>query len=424
MTVKRNSHETYSRLLRSSFIPQVCFIAAFPTPCIEYGAERGVYVPLPFYLHIKSYTRSTTNKFVISEGGVVVYSKKQKYELTFKEAPCPICRNNKAHLLYSIDSEQAAAHILGKSAGQERRLRLASLVQRLWQGNKCDFVRCDVCQYCFAVPFVQGDNEFYALAYDTETNYPSWKWEYRETYDALQDMLHRKKAESFALLEIGAGNGSFVKRVSPALFRKENVVCIEFSEVGRRSVEAYGILCLSEDVRTLELAKFQSRFDIVCMFQVLEHLDDLDVLFECLNRITRESATFFISIPNDKRREFFDLNGIIEDIPPTHLGRFNRSNLEMLANRHGWQIIQYKREPESFVSKVISFSFYALARIAFWNNLDQIKNRFFRRCVKTITAVVCMTGFFPAIVHLRSNELGVSQWARLEKVERRADNDG
>ena len=253
---------------------------------------------------------------------MAIYSKKRQYESTSVEVPCPICLNNKAHLLYSINAEHAAAHIFGNSADREQRSRLTLLVKQLWQGDQCDFVRCDTCQYCFAVPFTQGDEAFYALAYHSQTSYQSWKWEYQETYDALRVMAPREKLVSVTLLEIGAGNGAFVKRVSPALLRKENIVCTEYSEGGRRSLADYGIYCLSQDIRTLDLAKFQTRFDIVCMFQVLEHLDNLDALFECVNRLTRESATFFIAVPNDKRREVFDRKGIIEDVPPTHVGRF------------------------------------------------------------------------------------------------------
>ena len=349
---------------------------------------------------------------------MAVYSNRQQYGIIPREVPCPICWNNNAHLLYSISSEHAVEHIFGNTADKDQRTRLKLRVEELWQGDQCDFVRCDTCEFCFAVPFIQGDNTFYALAYQSETSYQPWKWEYQETLDALHTMAHRGNFASVTLLEIGAGNGAFVKRVSPALLPKENILCTEYSKTGIRSLANYGISCLSQDIRTLDLAKLHTKFDVVCMFQVLEHLDNLDSLFECLNRITKESAAFFIAVPNDKRRGFYDRKGIIEDVPPTHVGRLTQVSLEILANRHGWKITQHKRESERYFHKIKSFVSHALIRSTFWNHLDQIRNRSFRRYSIAFAAAFCMAVSLPTIAQLRSNELGVSQWARLEKIKR------
>ncbi|NJN32882.1 MAG: hypothetical protein HC817_00090, partial [Saprospiraceae bacterium] len=70
--------------------------------------------------------------------------------------------------------------------------------------------------------------------------------------------------KNFKLLEIGAGDGAFVKGIVPNLTSAENVVCVEFSNYGREQIQNYGIKCLSEDIREVKTEAFKEYFDVVC----------------------------------------------------------------------------------------------------------------------------------------------------------------
>ena len=146
-----------------------------------------------------------------------------------KNIKCPVCCANEAHLLWSVSSKQAAQHFILKEKQSERFLKLVSHIESLWGQDICEVVQCNNCGFCYSNPYVAGDKQFYTLAYERSPGgYPTWKWEYQITYETLKMFL---KPEA-TLLEIGAGDGAFVKRISNELLPKENIICTDFSEYG------------------------------------------------------------------------------------------------------------------------------------------------------------------------------------------------
>jgi SAM-dependent methyltransferase len=337
------------------------------------------------------------------------------YKLTPIQASCPVCHGTEARILYSVSGEEAALHVLGYVADERRFSELVSCVETLWRGDHtCDFVRCVNCSFCFASPCVPGDSRFYTLAYDQPGRYAAWKWDYQVTYETLQKLVAKR---DFRLLEIGAGNGTFVQKIAPALIPKENVLCIEYSECGVREINNYGIECLSHDILQLDRVQYRERFDVVCMFQVLEHMSDPDALFECLTHSTGKRAHLFIAVPNAKQREFFDLQGIREDIPPTHIGRWNKRCFETMAARYGWVVIRHEIEPSTLMTKVIRLVSYRFVRSTLADRINRMSTRSLRRLLKATVLGSYILGSLPTINALRSRELGISQWVHLMKAE-------
>jgi len=338
-----------------------------------------------------------------------------KYKFSPIKTLCPICHSKKAHILYSVDSDQAAHLIFNKKKNNLQFNELKSQIESLWQGYLCDFIQCDECRFCYANPFISGNAAFYTLAYGMEAKYQSWKWDFQITYQTIQKMVGPGIQKSTYLLEIGAGNGTFARKVATSLLAKENILCIEYSEYGMNAINAEGIKCLSQDVREMDLDQFGGKFDIVCMFHVLEHMDQLDVLFEHLTKVTTEKASMFVAVPNFKQREFYDLHGIIEDVPPTHIGRWNWRCFEIIGKRHGWMVTGYEIEPQTFISKAYRFVSFRFTRSKLSSWLDQIHMRALRRIVKLICFGFYTLISLPVIISLNSSDLGVSQWVHLKK---------
>ncbi len=84
-----------------------------------------------------------------------------EYQLTPVEACCPVCTNEHNLLLYSVEAEQSAQHYVLRETAPERHDALRAHIEALWQQPTCDVVRCTACGFCFARPYVAGDERFY-----------------------------------------------------------------------------------------------------------------------------------------------------------------------------------------------------------------------------------------------------------------------
>jgi 2-polyprenyl-3-methyl-5-hydroxy-6-metoxy-1,4-benzoquinol methylase len=340
------------------------------------------------------------------------------YQLTpTLEANCPICNSKSAQILWSVNSSQAAQHYVTKEAATQRFINLASHIKSLWKQDSCDIVRCDDCGFCYSNPYVAGDEKFYTFAYD-RSGYPTWKWEHQLTYEVLLN----EEVKNFKLLEIGAGDGAFVKGIVPNLTLSKNVVCVEFSDYGREQIQNYGIKCLSEDIREVKTEAFKEYFDVVCMYQVIEHMDRLDTLFQSLNWLTKPQAKLFISVPNPKQIEFSELNGGLMDMPPNHIGRWNKECFEKIGKRWGWQVDKFEIEKTNFISKAVLFYKYRFWRKSqesgtLANQISQIKNPHLNKLMRLAGIGFYTLKDLHILKKLRAKDLGLSQWVVMKKID-------
>jgi SAM-dependent methyltransferase len=338
----------------------------------------------------------------------------QSYKQTPQKAKCPICCTDAAHLLWDVDSKKAAQHFILKEKSPNRSADLSLHIGNLWGQNTCEIVQCDRCGFCFSNPYVAGDERFYSLAY-VRSSYPKWKWEFQVTYDVLS----KKLCSNAKLIEIGAGDGAFIKRIMENILPKENILCTEFSEYGRNQIEKFGVSCLSEDVRYLSSAELEGSTDVICMFQVLEHMDKLDVLFQKLNWLLKRKGSLFIAVPNQNRIEFNELNGALLDMPPNHIGRWNKRCFEEIGRRYGFYIEDYKIENYSFASMANQFVKYRFLRNSqrsgtFSNKIQKIRNRYLLKMVQVIGFMINFIAALPVLTKMNS-KLGNSQWVHLIK---------
>jgi SAM-dependent methyltransferase len=199
------------------------------------------------------------------------------------------------------------------------------------------------------------------------------------------------------------------------------VLATEFSDYGRRAIEALGVRCVAEDIRALPRDVPEAPFDVVCLFQVLEHLDGLDALFRQLNALTHPAAHLFIAVPNDARVEFNEHHGSLLDLPPNHVGRWTRAAFDALAERHGWRVVAHEVEPEGAMSQVKQLVTYRYMRRrqdarSLANRVERIQSAPVRKVLQGATAAVYGLAALPVALELvRANGLGDSQWVHLQR---------
>jgi SAM-dependent methyltransferase len=260
-------------------------------------------------------------------------------------SPCPICRGTGSYQVASYQADEAAQAFAPRRLAPDRHTELSRKLSALWHNAPCILCRCDSCDFIYAAPFVSGDAEFYHLAFP-DASYPRQKWEYDRTRQALREC----KFVEPSLLEIGAGNGAFLKQLLKDGWSPGNLQAFEFSSSGRADIERMCINCLTTDLRSVDVS---STFDVVCMFQVLEHLDDYDGIFEVLERIVRPGGHLFIATPNGAWIALNERRHLLLDMPPNHISRWSAASFAALGRRSGWHLEECELEPPSRVGTAV-----------------------------------------------------------------------
>jgi len=169
------------------------------------------------------------------------------------------------------------------------------LIQKLWAADTCEIRRCGSCGLAFADPLVSGGREFFELTGRGPQHYPRDRWEYALTRGAIGDIV-RDRAAPVHLLEIGAGPGHFLQSLGDASLA--GLVATDYNQLAVQEMRRHGFSASGRDLR--EMAEAQAdhgRFTIICMFQVLHMMDDLDDNMECIKRLAAPDAHLFVSLP-------------------------------------------------------------------------------------------------------------------------------
>jgi SAM-dependent methyltransferase len=268
---------------------------------------------------------------------------------------CPICGSKNSKVLYQVTCDESARHF-AVNRKSETFFRLREHLANLWGAKECSVVKCEDCDFGYASPYVGGDKKFYDLAYQ-RSSYPTWKFEFQETLDFLSNISVDR--EKFSVLEVGSGDGAFVSQLT-GMVSSDSICATEYSDYGAEQIKKLGIEVYQSDFR--ENHKWIGKFAAVCMFQVLEHLDNLQAVFEGINRITKENAYLFLAVPNNKRINFNEANGALLDMPPNHIGRYTQKSFALIADRFGWEIKSNKVEQANSEKFLSQFSEYVYLR--------------------------------------------------------------
>jgi SAM-dependent methyltransferase len=162
------------------------------------------------------------------------------------------------------------------------------------------------------------------------------------------------------LLELGCGDGDFLARVPPLGY---DVVGLDFAPTAVAAARARGLDVRQAGVSSLaDAVRDRSPFNVLAMFQVIEHLEDPDAVFADLASLTCPGTRLMIGCPSPRRfgRAYAhpDRVGLSEfwDYPPTHTLRWTASALSAFLGRHGWEVVEVLEEPFDAVGAAAYFT--------------------------------------------------------------------
>lgn len=193
-----------------------------------------------------------------------------------------------------------------------------------------DLNSCKDCGLIYYSPAFQGDGSFYSQIQD-KGYYLVDKQEYREASNFIT-------AEN-KVLDIGCGIGNFSKLIKSKMYTG-----LEFNPKAIEIARLNGINVLNESVQS-HSKKFKNYYDIVCYFQVLEHIEQPDEFIQDSINCLKKGGKLIFAVPSEDTYCGTIVNNYL-NYPPHHVTRWRDSVFNKIS-------LLYKLKLESIIHEEI-----------------------------------------------------------------------
>jgi len=193
---------------------------------------------------------------------------------------------------------------------------------------------CPSCGYGQFEPTVTGNKDFYE-AIETSNYYNAEKWEF------TRSLREVRRSGARTLLDVGCGSGHFLRKLRaevPAV----SPTGAELNDTLLTVLRGEGFGAMSSDLDQVEQEK--RRFDIVCLFQILEHVADPVRFLRAFLNLVGPDGEVIITTP-DSNGPIRHFNESLTEVPPHHVTRWTEAAYRALLPRLGFQILSIEREP-------------------------------------------------------------------------------
>jgi SAM-dependent methyltransferase len=247
-------------------------------------------------------------------------------------------------------------------------------VSRFFVGiDSVDIYQCNDSKFRFYYPFsLSGDGQFYnELIYSKKNYYAVWKWEHEKAAQFI------KKGDK--ILELGCGTGTFLEKMA-----EKGAIChglelsseaIEFCK--KKNLQVENELIEAHAEKNLE------KYDVVCCFQVLEHVTEIKSFIEHSLKVLKPGGLFIAAVPHNnpyifRYDKYYTLN-----LPPHHAGLWDKPAFQNLPKFFSMTTTEIAIEPQHdfkswFASYFIHKNMEGMAR--FIQKLPGIFNKIMSAC--------------------------------------------
>ena len=193
---------------------------------------------------------------------------------------------------------------------------------RFFEGlTEIQLYNCNDTGYRFYHPDgIWGDGLFYEeLQKNNNWYYAKDRWEHRKGIELISD--------KDKVLEIGCGDGVFLE-----MLKKKGVQHMEALELNESAVAKLNGQGYKVHNETIEIfaSKNANTYDVVCFFQVLEHIHDIKSFLDGALLTLKKGGRMIIAVPhNNPYLLRYDINHTL-NLPPHHAGLWNQQAFENL----------------------------------------------------------------------------------------------
>ena len=208
----------------------------------------------------------------------------------------------------------------------------------LYYFNKLKIDYCHDCQIKFQNPMLndKGLKYYYSYIYRVDYLFKSLNKLFereKRRGDYIIDYLKENnlKCKNQKVLEIGSGCGGILYQ-----FKNNENNIVEGIDLDEKTIR-FGInKKINLETNSIENYKTTTKFDIIILSHVIEHIYDLKNFFKLLKNFTHKSTFIYIEVPgleNErvKKRKY--------SLQPGHLYYFDQNNLSIFFKNNGLRII-------------------------------------------------------------------------------------
>jgi 2-polyprenyl-3-methyl-5-hydroxy-6-metoxy-1,4-benzoquinol methylase len=263
----------------------------------------------------------------------------------FEYRNCPNCGQDDFEVLFEANMETDDFNVLfdyGMEGGEEGYL--------LPGGKYLRHVKCNNCHLVYVNPIEKVDRLTWYYSTATNTSAPTIRESYLRTAKSQVELIKKYRKDT-SILDIGCAQGFFLFEASKAGYITKGV---ELSrDAARYAKEEFG---LDVEIGPFEELQFpENHFDVVTLWQVLEHLSYPLVVLKEVNRILKPGGLLIVSTPNMAGIPAKILRKKWWDIKRLHINQFTTKTLMDILHSAGFQNIS-STSYNGFVSLSILFT--------------------------------------------------------------------
>jgi len=218
---------------------------------------------------------------------------------------------------------------------------------------------CCNCQFVFTQDVPKGKDKWrYYEASDYVSHSDAKKGLVNHIYHHVRRIMLRRKTRLATkgkkrgnLLDVGCGTGYFAASVKQ---KGWDVVGIEPSIAAAETAHKKFNIEVIPPEKLTDISHHQ--FDIITLWHVLEHLEDLNDAMALFFKLLRENGRLLIAFPNKNSYDAIKYRAYwaAYDVP-RHIWHFSPDTFRLFAQKHDYTIVSIKRLPfDAFYISILS----------------------------------------------------------------------
>lgn len=204
-------------------------------------------------------------------------------------------------------------------------------------GKDYELLRCASCRLVFTEPRDPAGPDWYAKAYAAgiieraEVELTGWRVR----------QFRSDRVPGPRLFDIGCGDGGFLKAARELGYEASG---FDFDPNAVAKARALGLdAAASTFEATFEDPRLRGAFDVVTLFDVLEHVPEPAAMLTGAKGLVKPGGHMVVTMPDERRPHPWNREAL--DYPPFHYTRWHPDSLRVLLEREGLRVLKLTSAP-------------------------------------------------------------------------------